>query len=196
MEQWKPIKSYEDLYEISSLGRVRRKESVVCMPTKYGTTTVRHVKASFLSQKKKKNGYMSVQLCKDGQAKDILVHRLVAEAFLDPDSERPYVNHKNLHKEDNRVDNLEWCTPKENTAHQREKGAQSPSSLRKQIRCVETGMVFASSYQAAMWLNETYYGNKKNVPTMARTLRGATKKKGQSYGYHWKDVIEPSTTSA
>lgn len=49
--------------------------------------------------------------------KDKYIHRLVAEAFIDKPLNKDYVNHKNCNRLDNRVDNLEWCTAKENTKY-------------------------------------------------------------------------------
>lgn len=196
MEQWKPITGYEDLYEVSDRGRVRRKDAIVPMPTKWGGVTDRHVKTRILSARKAKTGYLHIALSKDGKHRTFLVHRLVAEAFVPPVEGKTCVNHKNLHKDDNRVENLEWCTYHENTQHMMANGALKQNSQSKRIRCIEKGLEFPSSYQAAAWLNDTYFGNKKDIRCMSRTIRHATKSHGTSYGFHWKDVVEPSTTSA
>jgi hypothetical protein len=58
-----------------------------------------------------------VYLYSNGKGMNRKVHRLVATAFLESDSERDHINHKNGIKDDNRVCNLEWCTPSENTRH-------------------------------------------------------------------------------
>jgi predicted DNA binding protein len=107
-EVWKPVVGYEGLYEVSSLGRVRsnhassrRKDPIL--------------KDANL------RGYRMVMLCKgDGtKPKSALIHRLVATAFLGPapDVRRPTVNHKNLRKSDNRVENLEWLSQADNVRH-------------------------------------------------------------------------------
>lgn len=94
---WKTIQS-EPNYEVSTDGLVRNKET-------------KHIKSQRYSGK----GYARVTLYPSGVTYSI--HRLVAEAFLENDKNYPSVNHKNGDKKDNRVENLEWCTPKQNTRH-------------------------------------------------------------------------------
>lgn len=62
-------------------------------------------------------GYLHVILCKDKQRFDKVIHRLVAEAFLPNPENKKDVNHKNGIRTDNRVENLEWATRKENIQH-------------------------------------------------------------------------------
>lgn len=98
-EIWKPIQGYEDLYEVSNLGRVRRTELL-----------------TFWKHNGKQPYYM-VGLSKNSKSKKCLVHRLVAEAFIPNPSNLPQVNHKDGNVHNNSVDNLEWCTNAENTKH-------------------------------------------------------------------------------
>lgn len=101
-EIWKPIKGYEGLYEVSNTGKVK---SLGGKRTKKYESILKQVKT---------NCYLQVTLCKDGKIKNCRVHRLVATAFLHNPENLPEVNHKDENKENNRVDNLEWCSRKYN----------------------------------------------------------------------------------
>lgn len=103
-EEWRPVKEYEGLYEVSSLGRVRR-------VNKHGAHTY------VLRQVIRPNGYLYVHLSKDGVARSVSVHRLVAEGFINNDTNLPMVNHKDEVKTNNTVDNLEWASAKYNTSY-------------------------------------------------------------------------------
>ncbi len=198
MENWKAVPGYEGYYEVSDFGRIRSVERIVNSSSRNGGARRRPAKV--LKQKKRSNGYKSVSLCREGEIKDVLVHRAVAAAFCDKPSEAATtVNHKNLHKDDNRALNLEWCTPSENSLHAVRSGAYvkfSGHENRKRIVCVETGYVFPSSYQAAEWVNGSKFQFSKNTATMSRNIRAcATGKQGMAFGFHWRDVEpQPSTT--
>lgn len=189
MEQWKDIPDYENEYEISDRGRIRSKDKIIKSSSRNGGYRMRSSRILKLNQKK--NGYWNACLCKDGVIKTHLVHRLVAKTFLEKPKGMDFINHKNLNKSDNRVENLEWTTASANSKHAITEGAYVPIGHinRKEIVCVETGEKFASSYQAAEWLNEKYYSNAKDTPGMSRKIRAcATGKQSLAYGFRWKDV--------
>lgn len=121
-EIWKDVVGYEGLYEVSNVGRVR-------------SNHVSMRRTSEFLKDANIRGYRMVMLCKgDGsKPKSALIHRLVAIAFLGmpPAVHRPTVNHKNLNKADNRVENLEWLSQVDNCKHAaplipRRKGEQTP----------------------------------------------------------------------
>lgn len=190
MEIWKKVVGYETEYEVSDRGRVRSQDKLITSSSRNGGFRIRH--SHMLKQKIFKNGYCGLSLCKDSTIKDVLIHRLVALAFLQKSKEEDiYVNHKNLKKNDNRVENLEWCTPLENTRHALANSSYPQIGIlkRKRLRCIETKEEFLSSYQAAEWLNSTKYGNTKDTCSMSRKLRAcATGKQRSAYGFKWEDV--------
>lgn len=113
-EEWLPIKGYEGLYEISNLGVIRSLDRIAQRKDRWGGDTSVSVKGRVLRPIKMKNGYLSVSLSKDGYAKNFLIHRLVASAFIPNEDTKMTVNHKNENKADNRAENLEWMTLPEN----------------------------------------------------------------------------------
>lgn len=102
MEKWKEIKGYESLYQISSSGRVKSLYRVDRLGRVYNER--------ILTPEITKKGYLRVSLGnrKDG-FKKIMVHRLVAAAFIPNPDNLPQVNHKDENKSNNHVNNLEWC---------------------------------------------------------------------------------------
>lgn len=113
-EIWKDIKDYEGLYQVSNLGRVKSLERNVPFTNRWGQRIAHLQKERILKAKKQFNGYLALALSKDGKHKTYLVHRLVAETFILKTDNQLQVDHINGDKTDNRVDNLRWCTAKEN----------------------------------------------------------------------------------
>lgn len=111
-EQWKPVVGYEGIYEVSNMGNVRSVKRI----KKDTLGRVRCFPKKVLLPMKNYSGYMHVSLY-NGGFKKCRVNRLVAEAFIDNPYNKPFVNHINSIRDDNRSENLEWCTAKENIAH-------------------------------------------------------------------------------
>ena len=101
-EIWKDIEGYEGLYQVSDLGRVRSLDREDAQG--------RRIKGTVLAGSLNGKGYLKVSLCRDGDVEGKLIHRLVAEAFLDNPDNFPQVNHKDENKTNNVVSNLEWCS--------------------------------------------------------------------------------------
>ena len=110
-EIWKPIKGYEGFYEVSDIGRIR---------TIAHYTISKDGRLMFIPQKIKKpsitrKGYYYVRLSQNGKGKCFKIHLLVANAFIPNVENKPFVDHINTIKTDNRACNLRWVTSKENT---------------------------------------------------------------------------------
>lgn len=95
-EIWKPINGFEDSYLISNYGNVY---------------SIRNSK--IMKPKKTRDGYLHIGLSKNGKVKNMAIHRLVGMAFIPNPQNKPTINHLNEIKDDNRVDNLEWATYRE-----------------------------------------------------------------------------------
>ena len=113
-------------------------------------------KGKELKPKVDRYGYESVTLTKDGLRKSYTVHRLVATAFIDNPEVKPTVNHINGNKRDNRIENLEWATHKEQKRHSIDNGlcqknidALQKWNKRVSIKVVFNGVRYDSINQAA-----------------------------------------------
>lgn len=114
MEKWKEIKGYEGYYEISDLGRVKSLARSWYSTSKRGNPKKCGTPEKILKPADNGTGYMIVNLSKNGKTKMKLVHRLVAEAFIENANNYPQVNHKDEDKTNNNAENLEWVTCIEN----------------------------------------------------------------------------------
>ncbi|MEK4302429.1 NUMOD4 domain-containing protein [Oceanobacillus sp. FSL W8-0428] len=123
-EVWKNIVGYEGLYQVSNKGRVYS----------FGVDFIKNnkkrhfVKSGVLKATTTHDGYLRVRLYKNKKGKDIRIHRLVADAFVENDDSKRkiIVNHINGDKADNNAENLEWCTYTDNAIHAFEIGLRKP----------------------------------------------------------------------
>lgn len=107
-EEWRDVPGREG-YQASSLGRLRSFRN----RGGWGLDTIPHL----LSPTFDKNGYPRVSICRKGKRPSMPVHRLVALCFLPNPHNKPQINHRNGIKTDNRPENLEWVTARENLLH-------------------------------------------------------------------------------
>ena len=112
-ELWRDIRGYEGLYQVSSHGNVKSIDRII--RDKNGRVKIS--KGRLLAFTVEKDGYFQLHLSKGNVSKLFKVHKLVAEAFIQPIKGKNLVNHKNGLKQINHVKNLEWVNNKENTQH-------------------------------------------------------------------------------
>lgn len=114
-EIWKDVVGLEGYYMVSNVGRVKSCERTFICGRGGERKTTEHIIKTVL----KKNGYVHCTVSVEGKIYYMSVHRMVAEAFIPNPENKTQVNHINTNKSDNRVDNLEWSTSKENVNHSR-----------------------------------------------------------------------------
>lgn len=120
-EEWKPIEGFEGIYEVSNLGRVKSLKRI--------TDEIHHIPCKILKPTTNKDGYVRVGMRKNKKQFSKTVHRLVAEAFIPNPNNLPEVNHLDGNKQNNRAENLSWCTAKQNQKHSLEMGLRRASEL-------------------------------------------------------------------
>lgn len=167
----KDIKNYEGLYAVTEDGQVYSYNS-----------------KKFLKSAPNKGGYCVVNLYKDKKIKNVYVHRLVAEAYLDNPNSLPEVNHIDENKSNNCISNLEWCDSTYNKSHgtrvqrihEKNKelirtGKYAPFGHKaRKVYCVELDRTFDSRNQA-----EIITG----IKGISQCCKGRQKTAG---GYHWR----------
>lgn len=117
IEIFKDIKEYENLYQISNFGNVKS------LPKGDGNGN-RERLLKFESIIRNHTTYYRVTLSKNGKTKRFLVHRLVAQHFLDNPYNKPMINHIDNNGTNNKINNLEWCTASENMQHSHRQNRQ------------------------------------------------------------------------
>lgn len=133
-EEWRPVAGYEGLYEVSSLGRVRSIDRV--------TSDGRFILGKYLESRGAT--HQSVDLWHNNIGTTVLLHRLVAQAFISNPDNLPEVDHRDNDPFNNRVSNLRWVTSSENSAHRIQSGLRGSNPKGRKVVCLETSETFKS----------------------------------------------------
>ena len=180
IEEWKTIPGTGDLYQASTLGRIRSLDRIIVKLNRWGYMGELKKKGRVLTPWPDCNGYAVIYIAYPGRREAINVHRLVAVTFLEGSGDGLDVNHKDGIKANNRPENLEWCTRKENMAH-----ALSMGMIKRAKRICGVpihggeSVCFESAGVAAVSLGRTLKGG-------ANIWMAANGKAKQAYGYYWK----------
>lgn len=157
-EEWRPMVDHPK-FRVSSEGRVA------------------NIDGKIYSQFVTKKGYAQINVCEFGKTFTFKVHREVAKAFLPMKDERDQVNHKDGNKLNNRVENLEWCSAKENMQHAAHVlGFKGKPHDEIRVLCVETGKEYASIHEAA---------RQTGFPRQSIT-KCCKKPHYTCHGFHWR----------
>jgi hypothetical protein len=191
-EVWKDVVGYEGLYQVSNLGRVKAITYIRNKRDPHFGERVEKIHPLGISR----YGYYRTGLSKNGKGDRRLVHRLVAEAFIPKEDGKDFIDHINGIKTDNRVENLRWVTPKENSNNPATKGnfknmfnQLSPDKKAEVTkRCVEATSI------GILQLDSDYniVGEYKNAQQASRetgylagSIYNSRYKKIPLYGYYW-----------
>jgi hypothetical protein len=172
-EVWKDVSGFEGAYQVSNRGRVKSLERVVKSRWAKGCTY--HEKMLSL---KTKNRYCKVVLRLNGELKNALIHRLVAQAFIPNPKNLPEVNHIDGDTNNNAADNLEWCNASQNAHHALALG------LRKSVKGDKHGKSKITEKQA------------REIKYSTESRKALAEKYGLTYsgiyqiqaGYRWKHI--------
>lgn len=168
-EIWKEIENFND-YMISNKGNA---------------ISLKYNKVRFISKRIDKKGYINYKLCKNGKCYSFKAHRLVAQAFIPNPNNKPQINHIDGNKQNNYVENLEWCNNSENQLHALKIGLRtlklySENPNAKPIIQYSKNNEFIKKWSCIREASETL---KIHHSAIVNTCRGKYKTAG---GYIWK----------
>ena len=175
-EAWKDVEGYEGLYKVSNLGNVM---------------SLRYRRGHFsktLIPKCNSCGRLWVELSRDGVTKPMQIHRLVAIAFLPNPENYPEINHKDENPQNNRVDNLEWCTRQYNVNYYFDR--RRNDSIKRNGKLKESPIIQKTldGEFVRMWDNSRQIKKELNLSdwSVSECCRGNRK---TAYGFTWHYAI-------
>lgn len=176
MEIWKDITGYEGYFQVSNLGNFRSLDRRI----KYKNSGTRLYPGKPLLKETTLDGYQRIVLMKEAIKKRFMCHRIVAQEFIPNPENKPFINHINGNKSDNRVENLEWCTQSENELHSfRNLGnTMTGKTFPKRIKCIENNIIFPSMLQTIAWI-----GNNSCIEGLKKAINAGRKYHDYTFTY-------------
>lgn len=128
----------------------------------------------FMTNKIMQDGYIRMELYKDKKPKMFNVHRIVAEIFIDNPENKPFVNHKDGNKQNNKVENLEWVTQKENIEHAFRMGLskyqlKNTGILCKKVNQFDSDMNLIKQWPSIIEINRSLGYNRQYITNACKT---------------------------
>lgn len=186
MENWKPIKGYEGLYEVSDEGRIRSLDRIV----KHSEGHTRIQKGKLIALKTNNKGYLIVILSKDGVTSTKLVHRIVYESFhgeIPPDM---IVNHIDENPQNPKLTNLNLLTQKQNCNWGFHNEKLSLSQSKKAVYGYDKDGKLVISFKSTLEADKHGY-NHRHISECANGKEHCKSHKGIRWSYEPQEGIEP-----
>lgn len=177
--EWRWVPGFEGSYEVSNKGIIRG----VCRTVRRSDGMCLTIRGRIISPSKTKQGYLRVNLNTpygEKRYKSLLVHRIVALAFLPTEDETLEVNHKDGDKNNCAVDNLEWATRVENVQHSHDENLH-PRTKPVNAQSIETGEVF--TYPSIAAATRALVSNDAK-----HKIARAVKTNGEAFGFTWSEA--------
>ena len=186
VEVWKDVPGYEGYYAVSNLGRVKSLERTIQNDGNLGQNKLSKYSERIMKPGKRKKGYLGINLTRNCKTRAFLVHRLVAEAFIPNPQNLPFINHKDENKQNNRVENLEWCTNKYNVNYGSWKEKQSIAHINQKYSSKPVVQLDKNNVVVATYPSIAEAERQTAVKHISCVVRGVRKSAG---GYFWRFLI-------
>lgn len=174
MEQWKDIKDYEGLYQVSNMGRIRSLDRLV----KGGYGCQKLIKGKIIKPYEAPSGYYKLSLYSHRKREMVYVHKTVAENWLPNPDNLPCINHKDENKKNNSVDNLEWCSYSYNNTYNGKQKITAEKTSKAVYQYSLSGELIKEWKSTMDIQRSTGYLN----GNIGKACRGKYK---QAYGFKW-----------
>lgn len=177
------FKGWEDLYQISNYGYIIAKDKYV----HYKNGRKSFYKGKILKPRNS-HGYLNLNLHRNNEIKTIKIHQEVAKHFIPKVEGKTFINHIDGNSLNNRADNLEWCTQKENIQHALRTGLVKNESKKKKVIQIDknTNEIIAEyeSVNEAIRQNGWNINNKHGIHRVCNRVGN----RETAYGYKWRYV--------